>query len=128
MGGYLERLKTQKVATHGTAKTVKRPFDSKDSCRGRHISEIPAPSPAGLGAEYEALWNEAWILAGWIDDPDGAPIEERRAKLPELNRMVERMRVMENTRHILYNPKGFFLRYDHEACSEQTEIVSGYRR
>jgi hypothetical protein len=93
MAGYLERLKSKKTATHGTAKTAKRPFDSKDSDRGRHISEktpeIPSPEPPGMGPEYDHLWNEAWRLADWIDDPDGAPIEDRRAKLPELEQRGE---------------------------------------
>ena len=32
------------------------------------------------------LWEQAWALATWIDDNSetGAPIEERRARLPEL--------------------------------------------
>lgn len=54
-------------------------------------SEIPAPEPAGMGAEYTRIWNQAWILAEWIDNPQGAPIEARRAKLPELDRLRERM-------------------------------------
>jgi hypothetical protein len=54
-------------------------------------AEIPAPEPAGLGAEHDRLWNEAWCLAEWIDNPEGAPIEDRRARLPELDRMRERM-------------------------------------
>lgn len=91
MGGYLERLKSQKAATRGTAKTAKRGFGSKDSDRGRHISEIPAPEPAGMGAEYTRIWNQAWTLAEWIDNPQGAPLEARKARLPELDRLRERM-------------------------------------
>lgn len=53
--------------------------------------KIPAPEPAGMGPEYDRLWNEAWRLADFIDDPDGAPIEARRARLPELNQMRARM-------------------------------------
>ena len=52
---------------------------------------VPAPSPVGLGAEYDRLWNEAWRLAELIDNPEGATIEKRRARLPELDRMRERM-------------------------------------
>ena len=91
MGGYLERLKSQKAATHGTAKAAKRPFDSKDSDRGKHISEIPAPSPPGLGSEYAGLWYKAWRLADYIDNHDGAPIEQRRARLPELDNLQNQM-------------------------------------
>jgi hypothetical protein len=95
MAGYLERLKSKKTATHGTAKTAKRPFDSKDSDRGRHISEIPSPEPAGMGPEYNRIWNQAWELADWIDNPEGAPIEERRAKLPGLMRMRDKLADLE---------------------------------
>lgn len=51
----------------------------------------PEPSPADMGPEYERIWNRAWELADWIDDPDGATIEARRAKLPELDDLRERM-------------------------------------
>jgi len=51
----------------------------------------PPPSPAGMGAEYDRLWNEAWRLADFIDDPSAAPIEQRRARLPELDRLRARM-------------------------------------
>jgi hypothetical protein len=99
MGGYLERLKSQKVPTHGTAKTAKRAFYSKCSCRGRHISEktqqIPAPEPAGLGPRYEALWNQAWTLADYIDNPHGSSLAERKARLPELNRLRAEMAEIE---------------------------------
>ena len=39
------------------------------------------------------LWEQAWALATWIDDNSetGAPIEERRARLPELMAMIEQM-------------------------------------
>ena len=95
MSGYLERLKSQKTATHGTAKTAKRGFDSKDSDRGRYISEIPTPEPPGMGPEYADLWNRAWTLADYIDNPDGAPLAERRAKLPELEDLRARMAEIE---------------------------------
>jgi hypothetical protein len=113
MGGYLERLKEKKcqgevlpklpkvkkdenMPTGGTAKTAKRAFDSKDSGWGGHISEtMPSPSPAGMGPEYERIWNQAWKLAEWIDDQSAAPIEERRARLPELNKLRARMAEIE---------------------------------
>ena len=56
----------------------------------------PAPEPPGMGPEYEALWNRAWELAEWIDNPTRAPLAERWAKLPELDELVERMRVIED--------------------------------
>lgn len=61
--------------------------------RGKIISElqIPAPSTPGMGPEYERIWNRAWELAEWIDDPAAAPIEQRRAKLPELDDLRARM-------------------------------------
>jgi hypothetical protein len=57
--------------------------------------KIPAPEPAGMGPEYDRLWNEAWELADWIDNPEGAPIEERRAKLPGLMRMRDKLADLE---------------------------------
>jgi hypothetical protein len=54
-------------------------------------ADIPAPEPPGMGAEYHRIWNQAWTLADYIDDPDGAPLAERRAKLPELDRLRARM-------------------------------------
>ena len=51
----------------------------------------PAPEPPGMGPEYERIWNRAWELAEWIDNPDGAPLAERCAKLPELDDLRERM-------------------------------------
>ena len=56
---------------------------------------IPAPSPPGMGPEYENLWHRAWELADFIDDPAAAPLAERKAKLPELDRMRERMAEIE---------------------------------
>ena len=92
MAGYLEKLKSLKTGTQGTAKTAKSPFYSKCSDRGRHISEmIPPPEPSNLGPVYACLWDAAWRLADEIDNPVGAPIEERRARLPELLAMNDRM-------------------------------------
>jgi hypothetical protein len=56
---------------------------------------IPDPEPAGMGAEYEALWNEAWRLADEIDNPQGAPLADRKARLPELDKLRERMAAIE---------------------------------
>jgi hypothetical protein len=96
MAGYLERLKSLKTGTQGTAKTAKSPFYSKCSDGGRHISEmIPAPEPPGLGPVYAELWDAAWKLADEIDNPQGTPIEDRRALMPELNELRERMAAIE---------------------------------
>lgn len=57
---------------------------------------IPAPAPPGLGIEYTRLWNQAWTLADYIDNPQGAPLAERKAKLPELMQMRDRMAEIEN--------------------------------
>jgi hypothetical protein len=54
-------------------------------------SEIPAPEPAGMGAEYESLWKEAWRLADEIDDVNGAPLTKRLALMPELNALRHAM-------------------------------------
>jgi hypothetical protein len=63
--------------------------------RGQELPpEIPAPEPAGLGAEYDRLWNEAWLLAEFVDG-DTAPIAERRARLPELMQMRDRLAKIE---------------------------------
>jgi len=115
MVDYLKRLKMKKrlpqalqklqkgsnTYNHGTAKTAKSPFYSFCSRDGGHIlektSEIPSPTPAGMGPEYQRIWSQAWTLADWIDDPDGAPLEERRARLPELMMLRDRMAEIENT-------------------------------
>jgi hypothetical protein len=52
---------------------------------------IPAPEPAGMGPEYERLWNQAWQLGDFIDDPAAAPIEQRRTRLPEMLMLRDRM-------------------------------------
>jgi hypothetical protein len=51
--------------------------------------------PAGSTPEYRKLWAEAWTLADWIDEPNGAPIEDRRARLPELMQLRARMAEIE---------------------------------
>jgi hypothetical protein len=48
-----------------------------------------------MGPEYTRLWNRAWELAEWIDDPAAAPIEERRARLSELLALRDRMAEIE---------------------------------
>ncbi len=48
-------------------------------------------------AEYNQLWNQAHKLADFIDGGDvTAPYENRIKRVPELNELVERMRVLED--------------------------------
>ena len=56
---------------------------------------IPAPSPPGLGLEYADLWNQTWALADWIDDVNGPDVEIRRARLPELEQMIQELSRLE---------------------------------
>jgi len=49
------------------------------------------PKPTGLGKEYETLWNQAWALADYIDNPDGESLAARQAKIPEIQAMIVRM-------------------------------------
>lgn len=56
--------------------------------------QAPEP-PAGCAPEYAALWNQAHGLADFIDNPHGAPLEERRARLPELNELRAEMTAIE---------------------------------
>lgn len=38
--------------------------------------------------QHEDLWEKAWKLADWIDDPDSdVPWQERTARVPELQKM-----------------------------------------
>jgi hypothetical protein len=79
-----------------TPKTLKTPKKKNgEGGKPKNPEQIPAPSPANLGPEYDRLWNKAWELADWIDDPDGAPIAERRARLPELMQMRDRLAKIE---------------------------------
>lgn len=79
-----EKPKTDQENTPSTVKDQSTPKPTP-------AQNIPAPEPAGMGPEYDRLWNQAWTLADWIDDPAAAPIEDRRAKLPELDDLRERM-------------------------------------
>ncbi len=94
--GYLEKY------THNTQNPQNTQNPEKETKNTRMVKtqstpektpaqNIPAPEPAGLGPEYESLWNAAWKLADFIDNPDGAPYEERRARLPELDRLRAEM-------------------------------------
>ena len=65
-----------------------RPVKTKTNTGRPPARNIPAPTPPGLGLKYAGLWNRAWCLADEIDDVTGAPIEERRARLPELEQMI----------------------------------------
>jgi len=47
-------------------------------------------------SEYTDLWYRAWELADYVDGGNAvAPYANRVAGLPELNRVVERMRIIE---------------------------------
>ncbi|MDX9965167.1 hypothetical protein [Desulfobacter postgatei] len=122
MSDYLAKLKNQKQATgvlqklqkggkeanDGTAKTAKRPFYSKNSTQvGRFpeknkLEQNQTPPPdlskiqPGHTQEYITLWYQAWELADYVDGGNAvAPYADRVAGLPELNRVVERMRIIE---------------------------------
>lgn len=52
------------------------------------------------GILLELLWTKAWALADWVDNPDGAPIEERKLKVPEIERLSRRInKLMEQKRN-----------------------------
>nr|WP_320193586.1 hypothetical protein [uncultured Desulfobacter sp.] len=60
----------------------------------------------GVIVEYLNLWNRAWALADYVDGGESiAPYAERAARMPELNRMVERMRSIENVLKTVKTPK-----------------------
>jgi hypothetical protein len=95
-----QKLKTEKERKEGPKVFFNHPSHNshysqkpkdKTGADRKPESKIPAPEPAGMGPEYERIWNQAWELAEWIDNPDGAPIEERRARLPELDDLRDRM-------------------------------------
>lgn len=59
--------------------------------------DIPPPDLSRIQpehrSEYTTLWYRAWDLADYTSGY--APYSERIARMPELNRMVERMRHLE---------------------------------
>ena len=124
MSDYLTRLKTKKQATgvlpklpkdkktekvpyYSTAKTAKSSFGSKDSTPVGHFSEkkILQNEPLILDlssihpthrSEYADLWDRAWALSKWIDNPNSdAPWQERAARVPELMQMTDRLKEIE---------------------------------
>lgn len=73
---------------------IKNLSDISNISRGLGINQgdvkviIPPPEPANLGPAYDKLWMEAWALADLIDDPNsGTCLNDRRAMMPELDRM-----------------------------------------
>jgi hypothetical protein len=56
---------------------------------------IQPPEPPGQGHVYESLWTAAWRLADETDNPDSATLAERKAKIPELNRLRAEMAEIE---------------------------------
>lgn len=99
-----EGLKTTFIhLTHNTQNTQNRQNESEkpkaepeQANTTREVKKESTP-PAGSTLEYKKLWAEAWTLADWIDDSRGAPIEERRARLPELMLLCDRMAEIEKT-------------------------------
>jgi len=95
-----------------TLADISRPVAGQYSCKNNNLSKISrissipcaiyekrdsAPPPAeqkGLETGYKKLWNQAWTLADYVDG-DTAPIEQRLAKLPELNRLRDEMAAIE---------------------------------
>lgn len=68
------------------------------------VSELQPPPPdlsqiqPGNTQEYITFWYSAWTLADCVDGGDAtAPYPDRVARLPELHRMVERMRDIEGS-------------------------------
>ena len=52
------------------------------------------------------MWYQAHTLADYVDGGDAvAPYEDRVSRLPELNQMVEKMRVLENMFKTAKTPK-----------------------
>jgi hypothetical protein len=71
--------KTEEKSNPPTVKTVLSTFGSKDSKQGSFILEKQ---------KFDSLWQKAWKLADWIDDPGSTiPWQERAAKVPELQKM-----------------------------------------
>jgi len=97
---YLEKLKSkmslpqalpllpkakneENMPMSGTALTALTTLGSKGSSRGTHISENKP-----LQQQFDSLWEKAWKLADWIDEPESdIPWQERAAKVPELQEM-----------------------------------------
>ena len=48
-----------------------------------------------LGILIELLWAKAWTLAEYIDNPEGDPLADRQARLPELKIMMDRIAEIE---------------------------------
>jgi hypothetical protein len=69
------------------------------------------------------LWNQAWRLADFIDDPKVAPIEGRRAKLPELYHLraqmadIERQGAAPGTEPPAVTPPGTWIKLESDGTS-----------
>jgi hypothetical protein len=100
MIGLVDRIKKTAPDATRAAKDQSTPAPDPDTHRdlsghndqiNKPAAAIPSPEPADLGAEYNRIWNQAWTLADYIDDPAAAPLADRKAKLPGLMQMRERM-------------------------------------
>jgi hypothetical protein len=91
-----DRLKVEglKQLPPGQAQKIREKIKTHRTEIMRELSKIPAPSPPGMGHEYDDLWNKAWILADFVDG-DTAPYADRKARLPELMQMRDRMAAIE---------------------------------
>jgi hypothetical protein len=69
-------------------------YKKYDDRKTQTLETIPAPEPPGMGPAYDRLWNEAWLLAEFVDG-DTAPYADRKAKLPELMRMRDKLADLE---------------------------------
>jgi len=70
------------------------PTDQADRIRDHIRKNREALIGELVQQQHDELWEKAWALADEIDDVNGAPIEDRRSMMPELNRMrVELVRL-----------------------------------
>lgn len=76
--------------------------------REKIISElqIPTSSPPCMGADYANPCNQAWQRDVFIDDPDGASDNKRRARQPDLFQKGDRIAELGNSgeRQLLITP------------------------
>lgn len=59
-----------------------------------HTNSTVKDQPS-IQEQHTTLWKKAWTLADEIDDVTGAPIEIRRARLPELQDLIKELTRLE---------------------------------